>query len=83
MEISKILGAGKNTVSVVKDPFIKECVESIRFNYSKVLFSEEWDCRAVVEFKNGNTRGEQVFRAKDFDICMAQVREFLISLKNG
>jgi len=58
IETSTILGSiTGNEISVIKDPFNKHCTGDIRINYWSDLKKPYW--KATIEFKNGNTKGEQ------------------------
>lgn len=71
----------EKNISIIKDPFKSDKIYSISFNlfnYGDVYWS------ARVEFRNGNTSGEQRFKvdgAENFSIIVKQVEDFLSSLK--
>lgn len=79
MDIEKIGNA--HMPSVIKDPFNKDGVTSIRVVYSKGIFGKAWEARGTVEFENGNTTGEQTFRGADFDEVVLKIKAMLENLK--
>lgn len=85
MSIFDLSGLGKTKLpSVIKDPFSKKSCKRIWVSFSENLFDDNWAARGTVEFKNGETKGEQSFEAKGpdaFDQVVLQIREFLKELK--
>jgi hypothetical protein len=67
--------------SVLKNPFIKNCVTDIRVSYGKSMFSDDWSANGKVCFENGQTKGEQKFKAKTFDEVVIQIKHFLKELE--
>ena len=79
--MKELNGIGAQSLpSILKDPFSKVCVSWVSVFYSPNFFSDKWEAHGTVEFKNGNTKGEQSFKAETFDECTAQIREFIKSL---
>ena len=71
--------------SVLKDPFTKSKVTSINVNFAEPFWSgeKEWKSDGTVYFKNGDTKGQQSFKAVGedaFDQVVLQIRSFLKSL---
>lgn len=64
-------------VSIIKDPFGSEFVESLRINCSKDIFTKVWHYRGVIEFKNGNTEGTQRFEEKDLTTLLKKMQIFV------
>ena len=66
-------------LSVLKDPFTKQCVKAI---HCHVYNNEDSDVsvRGSVEFKNGETEGTQKFKTNDFSILIKQIDDFIKSL---
>lgn len=68
-------------LSKLKDPFIKESISGITIRYTTAGRKPYW--YALVEFKNGNTRGEQKLGECDtFEEIVLQVKLLLDELKN-
>ena len=67
-------------LSIINDPFSKIHVTSVYVHFSKSLFSEKWNCVGSVDFKNGNTKGEQRFEGAHFDEVAEKIREFIKTL---
>ena len=78
----KLIGQGHNSLSVLKDPFIKDKIECIDATYEKRLFSGQWYARGYISFKNGSTEGKQRFEAETWEELMKQMHDFMITLKS-
>lgn len=68
--------------SVLKDPFSKSKVTNITVNFSEPFWSSDtnWTSTGTIYFKNGDTKGEQSFKASGddaFDQVVLRIREFL------
>jgi hypothetical protein len=72
----QLLGNSQDSISILQDPFKKDCVSSIDFTYRK--FVNRWD--ATVRFKNGNTGGHQEFTNPDFVSIVKEVEAFIKTL---
>ncbi len=73
---------GKESMpSVIKFPFIKNRITDIYVRYSKNVFGEDWDAYGSIEFKNGETSGEQKFRGKNFDEVVMKIKAVINELK--
>lgn len=66
--------------SLVKDPFNKECIDSIRVSMGKNIFTKKAQFSAKISFVNGKTKGEQSFDGTDFKDLFAQMEIFVQSL---
>lgn len=77
-----LLGEKTDTgLSILKDPFSKNCVEHIFISVRRGMFKrEEVSYTAKVEFENGNTKGEQKIEAANMDELLARTKEFIDSL---
>lgn len=73
----------KDTVSIIKDPFNKECIDSIFIAISTNHFTKEKYCWATVDFKNGKTEGKQKFgNHTDFKVLITELQAFMDSLQS-
>jgi hypothetical protein len=77
MEIDKM--GNESVPSITKNPFSKQCITRLYVNYSKNLFSETWYASGCVEFKNGETKGEQNFKGANFDDVALQMKNYINS----
>jgi len=69
----------RSSVSPLKDPFSKECIDSIHIDiYPRRSFGQPMNCR--VEFMNGKTEGTQRFAGHDLKAMMVEVQSFIDSL---
>lgn len=70
----------RNELSPFKDPFSKECVESVLISCRRDLFHHDIvKYMAIVEFKNGDTKGEQQLKAESLASLLDKVKTFLDS----
>lgn len=76
-----LLGESNNhTLSIIKDPFLKDCVGNIGINRSSWGGKYYWWGR--VEFINGNTKGEQKTPdCETFEEVLSAVKQILNSIK--
>lgn len=63
----------------INDPFKSEMIESIWMRSYKSRISG-WTYNGEVEFRNGNTKGEQTFQATTFNDLIAQINLFIEEL---
>lgn len=69
---------GKESLpSVFNDPFKKTLVNRIYVSVSKSLFHDKLSANGSVEFKNGNTTGEQRFEGDSFDEVVGKIKYFI------
>jgi len=71
-----VFGSNEKTsnIDVFKDPFKKDCINSVWMVYSHGRF------RGWVEFTNGDTQGKQEFKANSFPELAEKMKEFINSL---
>jgi hypothetical protein len=75
--IENFKGENFNEISPIKDPFKKNCLESVFFYVRKSILSEKINFTSTVKFKNGNTTGEQNFDEKDFETLLKKTISFI------
>ena len=71
--------------SILKDPFSKQKITRIYVSFREPIWSSDtkWKADGSIEFKNGNTNGEQKFTAEGddaFDQVVLQMRAFIQDL---
>ena len=78
----KELEFGEKLPGILKDPFEKGLIKGIRVHMFKLSYAGEgkWTAIGSVEFKNGNTEGEQKFKAETFNEVVQQIEVFLKTL---
>ena len=64
----------------IKDPFQKDCIDSVFFNISRNIFTKEPEFRSTVKFENGKTCGEQRFQEQSFEVLLKKTIAFINSL---
>ena len=69
-------------ITSIANPFNAECIESIRIHMTKPLFSDspKFKFYSIVEFRNGNTKGEQQINGDSMDEVYLQTKNFVQSL---
>lgn len=73
----------KHELSVIKDPFLTENIETIAMYMSTETFSKNKYWWGHVTFKNGNTTGKQDVRNCDsFEKLLAGIKQVLNSVKD-
>jgi len=73
--------ATNNGLDLFKDPFEKGNVTSIYFYILKDRWGgDDVTMSSKVEFKNGDTKGEQNIKADDFDTLVRKTKDFIDSL---
>ena len=80
--MSLLLGNFNNnkSLSVIKDPFLKDKVTDITIRYTS--WSNKFYWYAKIQFKNGNTSGEQITPDCDtFEEVLAQIKIIEQSIK--
>lgn len=70
----------KTVPSVIENPFSKDCITCVSMRASKSLLDETFYFRGSVEFKKGNTTGEQKFDADSFDELYIEIANFCKTL---
>ena len=64
--------------TIIKDPFKENMINEVHMHW----YANDGLWRATIEFKNGNTKGEQrLVNSSDFDDITAQIRAIIESLK--
>lgn len=71
---------GEQLPSIVENPFKKDCITNIRMFAGRSLFDNNWYFRGNVEFRNGNTKGEQKFEKNSFDELYIAIANFCKTL---
>ena len=68
--------------SIIVDPFKKNKVTRVSV-YSSPGWGkhDDWQSNGVVEFTNGDTKGEQRFQAKTFDEVVLLIKNMLENLE--
>lgn len=67
--------------SIIANPFDASKVEHIRVWMSKRLMGDGFYIKGVVEFRNGNTGGQQNFTGESLMDVLQQIYTFLETLK--
>lgn len=66
-----------NMPSCLSDPFKKKNITSIMVTYTPHIFTGEWQATGYVDFTNGNTKGQQKFKANTFDEVVLLIKNFI------
>ena len=68
----------------IANPFNADCIESIRIHMTKPWFSDEngpkFKFYSVIEFQNGNTKGEHKIDGDTMDDVYLKTKNFVQSL---
>ena len=71
-----------NVVSVIKDPFIEEKIVGISIRYNGDGYPKPY-WYTTVEFRNGNTKGEQSSPHRDgMEEVLLDLKQIMDSVKN-
>lgn len=76
-----IMDIRSKELSVIKDPFNIDALESVRISAYKGLFGGAWRYTASVEFQNGDTKGEQDFEGESLADVAKKVDKFLTAIE--
>jgi hypothetical protein len=78
----KLFSNGKsNEVSLINDPFKQDCIESVSLNMLKSMYTDQFICYAIIEFRNGNTCGRHEIRdCEDLADAFHKAKQFIESL---
>ena len=69
---------GKESLpSGLNNPFNKQNIESIYVSFRRGILTGKWNAYGSIEFKNGNTSGEQKFEGETFDEVVVKIKAFL------
>ena len=72
---------GKESLpSDLNNPFNKRNIECVYVSFRRGILSGKWNAYGSVEFKNGNTLGEQKFDGETFDEVVIKIKAFLNEL---
>ena len=72
-----LLGNGGNQLPAeINNPFSMEHIEKISMYCSKDMFGDGFSIRGYVEFKNGETKGEQKFEAGSLGELFVKIHGF-------
>lgn len=74
-------GDFNNAPSIIANPFDASKVERIQVWMSKRLMGDGFYIRGLVEFRNGNTGGQQDFTGESLIDVLQQIYTFLETLK--
>lgn len=69
--------------SAYLEPFNVDKVDSIIIFLNKSIWTQQVQVTSTIKFKNGNTRGEQVFMTETIEQGIKQMQDFLNQLNNG
>lgn len=67
-------------LSIVKDPFNKNCMVGLWVHCNKSNYSG-WSYSGSVNFENGNTKGEQKFNGESLKDVLLKVEAFILTLE--
>ena len=81
MDIKGFGDGNSKLPSVIKDPFSKNKIKSISVTYQDFWSNGKWEATGRVQFKNGNTEGEQKFEGTSFDDVVMQIKAMLDNFK--
>jgi len=73
-----------NEISILNNPFKKECVTDISINYRMHTFKKVGYWYGYIKFKNGGTSGIQEFddyKSDEFKKLVTDIENFVKSLK--
>lgn len=70
-----------SAASVLNDPFNKGSMVKLSTFCSKSLFDGGWSYSGTVGFKNGNTEGEQKFKADSLNALLIKMQAFVETLE--
>lgn len=69
-----------SAASVLNDPFSTNCMVGLS-TYCSVGFRGEWSYTGTVKFKNGDTEGEQRFKADSLGALLTKMQAFVETLE--
>lgn len=79
MEIEPISSIN-DSISIINNPFIKNSISRIYVNYYYCNIFNCWKANGLIEFTNGNTKGEQKFTGQTFDDIVTQIKALVNEL---
>lgn len=71
----------ENKVSLIKDPFETSCIQRVYMVSYRNWDGKTFTTYGVVEFQNGNTKGEQKIEAQNLGELIEKVYKFCETLK--
>jgi hypothetical protein len=75
-------GTDKKMPSIVNDPFSSHNIIRISMNINKRSFEDSFYAWGLVEFKNGDTKGQQDFNEENFDVLFEKMKTFIEVLQH-
>lgn len=69
-----------SAASVLNDPFSKNCMVGLS-TYCSVGIGGQWSYTGRVAFKNGDTEGEQRFKADSLNALLIKMQAFVETLE--
>lgn len=69
-----------SAASVLNDPFKKNCMVGLS-TWCSVGFSGAWSYSGRVQFKNGDTEGEQKFKGESLNALLIKMQAFVETLE--
>lgn len=69
-----------SAASVLNDPFSKNNMIGLS-TYCSVGYNGEWSYRGTVNFKNGDTEGEQSFKGESLSGLLTKMQAFVETLE--
>lgn len=69
-----------SAASVLNDPFSKNCMVGLSV-FCSVGYKGEWSYNGRVQFKNGDTEGEQKFKADSLNAVLIKMQAFVETLE--
>lgn len=69
-----------SAASVLTDPFSKNCMVGLS-TYCSVGYMGQWSYNGNVKFKNGDTEGEQKFKAESLNALLVKMQAFVETLE--
>lgn len=68
-----------SAASVLNDPFNKNCMVGLS-TYCSTDYRGQWSYTGRVTFKNGDTEGEQKFKAESLNALLVKMQAFVETL---
>ena len=81
--IKKLFGGDKKqaqAISVINNPFSSKHIWYVEMHMSENVWTKKWDCEGSVSFKNGDTQGEQEFKADTLGELYDKIADFCENL---
>ena len=81
MGLEDIKEQASKSVGLLKDPFKSEKITGVSIRAFKSTVSDKWVNYGRVEFKNGETKGEQEIRGDSLNDVIKKVSDFIKELE--